>query len=108
MQRTCKPTYFFIPQLSEAPSFKRNSPQTKVREENPLQVSNRATFLKFRCLSLVKTGPSVVFLDPPEKVEARVGEQARLKCEFKSSSLPVACCWIYNKRKVKLLQADVI
>ncbi|KAI3365201.1 hypothetical protein L3Q82_010304, partial [Scortum barcoo] len=45
-------------------------------------------------------GPPVEFLDPPEKVEVRVGEQARLHCEFRSSSLPVACCWIYNRVKV--------
>lgn len=41
------------------------------------------------------------FLDPPEQVEVRVGQQARLHCEFKSSSVPVACCWIYNRDKVK-------
>ncbi|MED6238539.1 hypothetical protein ATANTOWER_024181 [Ataeniobius toweri] len=45
-------------------------------------------------------GPSLEFLDPPEKVEVCVGQQARLHCEFRSSSLPVACCWIYNKAKV--------
>ncbi|XP_038591011.1 myosin light chain kinase, smooth muscle-like isoform X2 [Micropterus salmoides] len=45
-------------------------------------------------------GPPVEFLDPPEKVEVRVGEQARLHCEFKSSCVPVVCCWIYNKDKV--------
>ncbi|KAF7204301.1 myosin light chain kinase, smooth muscle isoform X2 [Nothobranchius furzeri] len=45
-------------------------------------------------------GPCVEFVNPPEKVEARVGEQARLRCEFRSSSLPVACCWIYNRTKV--------
>ncbi|XP_061563842.1 myosin light chain kinase, smooth muscle-like [Cololabis saira] len=44
-------------------------------------------------------GPPVEFLDPPEKVEIRVSEQAQLQCEFRSSSLPVACCWIYNKVK---------
>ncbi|XP_070783037.1 myosin light chain kinase, smooth muscle-like [Enoplosus armatus] len=45
-------------------------------------------------------GPPVEFLDPPEQVEVRVGEQARLHCEFSSSSVPVACCWIYNRDKV--------
>ncbi|KAM6897279.1 myosin light chain kinase, smooth muscle-like [Xenentodon cancila] len=45
-------------------------------------------------------GPPVEFLDPPEKVEVRVREHAQLQCEFRSSSLPVACCWIYNKVKV--------
>ncbi|XP_008277350.1 myosin light chain kinase, smooth muscle-like isoform X2 [Stegastes partitus] len=45
-------------------------------------------------------GPPVEFLDPPEQVEVRVGEQARLQCEFRSSSVPVACCWIYNRDKV--------
>lgn len=40
------------------------------------------------------------FLDPLEQVEVRVGEQARLNCQFSSSSVPVACCWIYNRDKV--------
>ncbi|KAF7665192.1 hypothetical protein LDENG_00149940 [Lucifuga dentata] len=43
--------------------------------------------------------PVVEFLDPPEHVEVRVGEQALLSCEFRSSSTPVACCWIYNRDK---------
>ncbi|XP_071319736.1 myosin light chain kinase, smooth muscle-like isoform X2 [Trachinotus anak] len=45
-------------------------------------------------------GPPVEFLSPPEQVEARVGQQARLHCEFRSCSTPVACCWIYNRDKV--------
>lgn len=45
-------------------------------------------------------GPPVEFVDPPEHVEVRVGEQARLRSEFRCSSVPVACCWIYNKDKV--------
>lgn len=45
-------------------------------------------------------GPPVEFLHPPEQVEVRAGEQARLHCEFRSSSVPVACCWIYNRDKV--------
>lgn len=45
--------------------------------------------------------PPVQFLNPPEQVEVRVGERAQLHCEFRSSSVPVACCWIYNRDKVK-------
>ncbi|XP_029383776.1 myosin light chain kinase, smooth muscle-like [Echeneis naucrates] len=45
-------------------------------------------------------GPPVEFLAPPEQVEVRVGKQARLHCEFRSSCTPVACCWIYNRDKV--------
>lgn len=45
-------------------------------------------------------GPPVEFVNPLEKVEVRIGEKALLHCEFKSASLPVACCWIYNKDKV--------
>nr|XP_020510609.1 myosin light chain kinase, smooth muscle-like [Labrus bergylta]XP_020510610.1 myosin light chain kinase, smooth muscle-like [Labrus bergylta] len=44
--------------------------------------------------------PPVEFLNPPDQVEVRLGEQARLHCEFRSSSVPVACCWIFNKDKV--------
>ncbi|KAF3704347.1 Myosin light chain kinase, smooth muscle [Channa argus] len=42
----------------------------------------------------------VYFLDPPDQVEVRVGHQAQLCCKFRSSCLPVASCWIYNKDKV--------
>ncbi|XP_028287963.1 myosin light chain kinase, smooth muscle-like [Parambassis ranga] len=45
-------------------------------------------------------GPPVEFIEPPEQVEVQVGQQARLFCEFRSSCVPVACCWIYNKDKV--------
>lgn len=47
-------------------------------------------------------GPPVEFLDPPDKVEVCVAQKALLRCEFRSSSLPVACCWIYNRTKVVL------
>ncbi|XP_028989089.1 myosin light chain kinase, smooth muscle-like isoform X2 [Betta splendens] len=43
---------------------------------------------------------SLHFVDPPNHVEVAVGEQARLHCGFRSSSLPVASCWIYNKDRV--------
>uniref|UniRef100_A0A672FYN7 Myosin light chain kinase, smooth muscle-like n=1 Tax=Salarias fasciatus TaxID=181472 RepID=A0A672FYN7_SALFA len=43
--------------------------------------------------------PPVEFLNPPEQVEVRVGERARIRCDFRSSSVPVACCWIFNKDK---------
>ncbi|XP_071401845.1 myosin light chain kinase, smooth muscle-like [Centroberyx affinis] len=45
-------------------------------------------------------GSPVEFVDSPEQVEVRVGEQARLHCVFSSSCVPVACCWIYNREKV--------
>ncbi|XP_067431786.1 myosin light chain kinase, smooth muscle-like isoform X2 [Thunnus thynnus] len=47
-----------------------------------------------------RKGPPVEFLHPPDQVEVRVGKQARLHCEFRCSSVPVACCWIYNRDKV--------
>ncbi|KAF6734761.1 Myosin light chain kinase, smooth muscle [Oryzias melastigma] len=34
-----------------------------------------------------------------DKVEVRVGERAQLSCKFRSSSQPVACCWIFNRVK---------
>uniref|UniRef100_A0A3B3Z9C0 Myosin, light chain kinase 5 n=1 Tax=Periophthalmus magnuspinnatus TaxID=409849 RepID=A0A3B3Z9C0_9GOBI len=49
-----------------------------------------------------KVGRPVVFVDAPDKVEVRIGEKARLHCVFKSVSVPVACCWVYNKDKVVL------
>ncbi|XP_062847673.1 myosin light chain kinase, smooth muscle-like [Trichomycterus rosablanca] len=44
-------------------------------------------------------GSLVKFLDPPEKVQVRVGETARLHCSFISSG-PTASCWIHNRKKV--------
>lgn len=52
------------------------------------------------------SGPPVEFLYPPEQVEVRVGEQARLHCEFRCSSVPVACCWIYNRDKVVMSESQ--
>ncbi|KAK7919460.1 hypothetical protein WMY93_010744 [Mugilogobius chulae] len=49
-----------------------------------------------------KKGPPVEFVNAPKKVEVRIGEKAQLHCEFKSVSVPVACCWLYNKEKVVL------
>ncbi|XP_054624628.1 myosin light chain kinase, smooth muscle-like isoform X2 [Dunckerocampus dactyliophorus] len=46
---------------------------------------------------------SVEFLDPPDQVEVRVGEKAQLHCAFRSTSVPVACCWIFNRDKEVLL-----
>ncbi|XP_013863103.1 myosin light chain kinase, smooth muscle isoform X2 [Austrofundulus limnaeus] len=69
--------------------------QSQHREEKGVRGTNLQANI-----SPTKKGPPVSFLNPPEKIEARVGEQTRLHCEFKSASLPVACCWIYNKRKV--------
>lgn len=56
----------------------------------------------FKVNYILSTGP-LYFLDPPDHVEVRAGEQAWLHCEFRSSSLPVANCWIYNKDKVGML-----
>ncbi|XP_028332409.1 myosin light chain kinase, smooth muscle-like [Gouania willdenowi] len=48
----------------------------------------------------VNKGPPVELLDPPEQVEVQVGEKVQLHCEFRSSSVPVVCCWIFNRDKV--------
>ncbi|KAM6898342.1 myosin light chain kinase, smooth muscle-like [Lycodopsis pacificus] len=66
-------------------------------EEDKVPTANRDTNPQTKVSS---KGPPVEFVDPPEQVEVRVGEQARLHCEFRSSSVPVACCWIYKKNKV--------
>uniref|UniRef100_A0A674AS97 Myosin light chain kinase, smooth muscle-like n=1 Tax=Salmo trutta TaxID=8032 RepID=A0A674AS97_SALTR len=44
--------------------------------------------------------PLLEFLDPQEQLEVRVGGQARLHCAFRSCSVPVASCWIYNREQV--------
>ncbi|XP_035602993.1 myosin light chain kinase, smooth muscle-like [Oncorhynchus keta] len=45
-------------------------------------------------------GPLLEFLDPQEQLEVRVGGQAKLHCAFRSCSVPVASCWIYNREQV--------
>ncbi|XP_008312095.1 myosin light chain kinase, smooth muscle-like [Cynoglossus semilaevis] len=66
----------------------------------PLSVCKDIRDLSLQTKTPVRKGPAVEFVDPPEQVEARLGEQARLLCEFRSSCVPVACCWIYNRDKV--------
>ncbi|XP_038128593.1 myosin light chain kinase, smooth muscle-like [Cyprinodon tularosa] len=66
------------------------------REEKNKVIRNN----RFQTKAPTSKGPPVAFIDPPEKVDVCVGQPARLYCEFRSSSLPVACCWIYNKAKV--------
>nr|XP_046233018.1 myosin light chain kinase, smooth muscle-like [Scatophagus argus]XP_046233019.1 myosin light chain kinase, smooth muscle-like [Scatophagus argus] len=84
-----------------SPENTRLSPASKEKShQKEDNVSADITGIGFQTkLPACKESP-VEFLDPPEKVEVRIGEQARLHCEFRSSSLPVACCWIYNKDKV--------
>ncbi|XP_051273909.1 myosin light chain kinase, smooth muscle isoform X1 [Dicentrarchus labrax] len=79
----------FNTQLSSASKNK-----SQHREEEDKDITDLQTKVS------TSKGPPVEFLDPPEQVEVRVGEQARLHCEFRSSSVPVACCWIYKKDKV--------
>uniref|UniRef100_A0A672ZP45 Myosin light chain kinase, smooth muscle-like n=1 Tax=Sphaeramia orbicularis TaxID=375764 RepID=A0A672ZP45_9TELE len=68
------------------------------------QTSNKGRLqielLTYSTPPVLSSGPPVEFLDPPELVEVRVGEEARIHCEFSSSSDPVASCWIYNRDKV--------
>nr|XP_061807754.1 myosin light chain kinase, smooth muscle-like [Nerophis lumbriciformis] len=54
------------------------------------------------CRTEPETGSPVDFLDPPEHVAVRVGEEARLHCNFHAVSVPVACCWIFNRGKAVL------
>ncbi|XP_019721373.1 myosin light chain kinase, smooth muscle-like isoform X2 [Hippocampus comes] len=49
-----------------------------------------------------EAGSPVDFLNPPEHVAVRAGEQARLHCDFRSACVPVACCWIFNREKAVL------
>lgn len=77
---------------------KEESQQRK--EEDKVSTGIRACNLQTKVST--SEGPPVEFLDPPEQVEVRVGAQARLHCDFRSSSVPVACCWIYNRDKVVL------
>uniref|UniRef100_A0A3Q3SHW2 Myosin light chain kinase, smooth muscle-like n=1 Tax=Mastacembelus armatus TaxID=205130 RepID=A0A3Q3SHW2_9TELE len=72
---------------------------SKVAPPENAQLSSGAK-AKSQPIERKNRGPVVEFLHPPEQVEVRVGEQARLHCEFRSSSVPVACCWIYNRDKV--------
>ncbi|XP_023264881.1 myosin light chain kinase, smooth muscle-like [Seriola lalandi dorsalis] len=77
-----------VPRTQRQQRDEKDKVSTDIREINP------------RTKVSTSEGPPVEFLDPPEQVEARVGKQARLHCDFRSSSVPVACCWIYNRDKV--------
>ncbi|XP_037611310.1 myosin light chain kinase, smooth muscle-like isoform X1 [Sebastes umbrosus] len=81
-------------QLSSASKEK-----SRHREEDN-KVSTAIRDINLQAKVSTSKGPPVEFVEPPEQVEVRVGEQARLHCEFRSSSVPVACCWVYNKDKV--------
>ncbi|KAK1881373.1 Myosin light chain kinase smooth muscle [Dissostichus eleginoides] len=85
-----------LPKNTQLSSASKNGRQH--REEN--KVSTAISDTNFQTKVSPSKGPPVEFVDPPEQVEVRVGEQARLHCEFRSSSVPVACCWIFNKDKV--------
>ncbi|XP_029978368.1 myosin light chain kinase, smooth muscle-like [Sphaeramia orbicularis] len=73
--------------------------ETGLREGKD-KVSTGITDSHLQTKGSTSRGPPVEFLDPPELVEVRVGEEARIHCEFSSSSDPVASCWIYNRDKV--------
>ncbi|KAM6957155.1 myosin light chain kinase, smooth muscle [Aplochiton taeniatus] len=46
------------------------------------------------------TACAVQFENPPQHIEARVGETVRLTCGFSSDCAPVVCCWIRNKQQI--------
>lgn len=64
--------------------------------------STKCLFWGFK-VTFSSSEPAVEFVDTPDKVEVCVGEKAQLSCKFRSSSLPVVCCWIFNRVKVKPL-----
>ncbi|GAA6214339.1 myosin light chain kinase, smooth muscle-like isoform X1 [Lates japonicus] len=76
------------------------SPASKGKSQHREEKNKDITDASLHTEVSTSKGPSVEFLDPPEQVEVRVGEKARLHCEFISSCVPVACCWIYNRDKV--------
>uniref|UniRef100_A0AAQ4QUB7 Myosin, light chain kinase 5 n=1 Tax=Gasterosteus aculeatus aculeatus TaxID=481459 RepID=A0AAQ4QUB7_GASAC len=84
--------------LGSPESIELSSASEERRQRSEEEDKASAAHLQTKVSS--RAGPPVEFVDPPEQVEVRVGEQARLRCAFKSSSVPVACCWIYKKNKV--------
>ncbi|KAF3853674.1 hypothetical protein F7725_014362 [Dissostichus mawsoni] len=85
-----------LPNNKQLSSASKNGRQHREENKVPTAISDT----NFQTKVSPSKGPPVKFVDPPEQVEVRVGEQARLHCEFRSSSVPVACCWIFNKDKV--------
>ncbi|KAM3592455.1 uncharacterized protein V6R79_019245 [Siganus canaliculatus] len=89
-------------------SLEKTQPSSASTEKSQRRAGNDILDLKLETKVGPKVGTKVCtskaspveFLHPPEQVEVRVGEQARLHCDFRSSSTPVACCWIYNRDKV--------
>lgn len=105
---TCKSTYFFTLHRYHKcqPSNKSLHHQRWVEVTRYQSYRSKSLILVYFSAQtywlskLIPSGPPVEFVDPPEQLEVRVGERARLHCEFRSSSVPVACCWIYNRNKV--------
>ncbi|XP_063749336.1 myosin light chain kinase, smooth muscle-like isoform X2 [Eleginops maclovinus] len=85
-----------LPKNTPLSSASKNGRQHREESKVPTAVSD----INFQTKVSPSKGPPVEFVDPPEQVEVRVGEKAWLHCEFRSSSVPVACCWIFNKDKV--------
>ncbi|KAF6736288.1 Myosin light chain kinase, smooth muscle [Oryzias melastigma] len=63
------------------------SPVSSPREVIPKKRANSAT------------GPVLHFENPPQQLEVKVGQSAKLSCCFRGSA-PVASCWIRNKEEV--------
>lgn len=96
----------FLTSLQRSSAFKQKPATGKVSLPAPQVTQTDTTVLLAASLQTLLpppppfSEPSVEFLEPLEQVEVRVGEQARLHCQFRSSSVPVACCWIHNRDKV--------
>ncbi|XP_033999706.1 myosin light chain kinase, smooth muscle [Trematomus bernacchii] len=63
------------------------SPVSSPREVIPKKRANSAT------------GPALRFENPPQHLEVKLGQTARLTCSF-TGSLPVVSCWIRNKDQI--------
>lgn len=97
------PSYFSLP-ITSRPcnlallfrSWAVGASNKKARQEHGAKLPLiwvGALFLSF-------PGSPVDFLNPPEHVAVGAGEQACLRCDFRSACVPVACCWIFNRGKV--------
>ncbi|XP_062303102.1 myosin light chain kinase, smooth muscle isoform X1 [Osmerus eperlanus] len=84
------------PPMSPDDATRVFSPSTSSPTQSP-GVPHKEVIPKKRTNSA--TVPAVQFEDPPNQVEARVGETVRVTCVFSASS-PAVSCWIRNKDQV--------
>ncbi|XP_011476265.1 myosin light chain kinase, smooth muscle isoform X3 [Oryzias latipes] len=84
------------PTRNELQKFKGSTCSSPVSPDRQSPVSSPRVIPKKRANSA--TGPVLHFTNPPQHLEVKAGQTAKLSCSFRGSP-PVASCWIRNKEE---------